>query len=127
MLATFCFGVVLSATAFAAQSIKLDLGLDINGKKSKAAIITKFNQEASLSSKDDAGNGYRITVFSKPVEADKKHEAVEMAFEIFEIFGNKSTLVASPKVISLMGQKAALETQGEHGKTLSLSVVPTLQ
>jgi hypothetical protein len=128
LLSVFCLGLLLSATASAAQSVKLDMNLDMNGKKSTPSIIVNFDKEATLTSKDDSGNGYEIVVLSKQFKNKDKNakKAVEMSFKIFELVDNKSTLVASPRVTSLIGEEATLETQSKDGKMMSLSIVPTI-
>lgn len=115
-----------ASTALASQAVQLKMNLELNGKKSSPIIVTNFDQEAKISSHDDGGNGYEISIMPKHVKNDdpEAKPAVELSMKIFEVVNHKSKLVSSPKVISLLGEEASLEQMSGDNK-VRLSIVTT--
>ena len=117
--------LLVSASAFAADKVKLDMTLTLNGKVTQPKIIVLYGQAGTISEKDSAGNGFEIAV--TPTEAsipNKLGKAVKLDFVISELKGNEKTVVGSSEITTLLGQSAIISQKKPGGRSLRLVVLP---
>jgi hypothetical protein len=54
--------LLTSHIAFASNTAKLDMKLTLNGKTATPSVVTQYGQAATVSQKDESGQGYEILV-----------------------------------------------------------------
>jgi hypothetical protein len=123
------FGLILllaGPLAFASNTVKLDMKLTLNGKTENPSVITRYGQAATISQKDESGQGYEILVTPQiqKKSASKKQQSVNLDFSISEIKDNVKKMVSAPKITVLLGDTATI-TQGDpSAENLKLEVTP---
>jgi len=125
----FIFSVLLiawSINAVAANALKLNIVLNIDGKKSEPLIITNLNQETSIRSQDNNGNGYELKVLAEEVESIDIHskQDFDFSFQLYKLSKNKVKLLSSPKIRTPLNKRAKTELS-EETKNVSLEFKAT--
>ncbi len=122
---------LLSYSAFAAN-IQLNIGSKLtNGnstKTAKATILAKLGTEWEIPFQNDKNLVLKMKVSkSEEIMPDPKYNS-ENAFlfegKIIEKINGTETIIASPKVITLLGKEAIMTIDDSKKQTLELTIHP---
>lgn len=107
----------------AAPTLTIAMQLEIEGRPAMhSSAIVQLGQSASITQKTEGQTGYKIVVV--PTRGATGAQ-VKMAFEVFELQGATEKLLSSPRILTVVGDKARVEQKGENGNSFALTVTPT--
>lgn len=112
----------------AAEAVKLEMDLTVDVDCIAPAVIVNYGQEAEIYQEVEDGIGYAIAVTPTklPKASPEALQTVNLAMRIYKQENGSKRLISSPKITSMLGERALIETTSEE-QTLSLSVLPSPQ
>jgi len=122
--------IVVSWTVSAAQVVKLDMKLELDGKTSHSQVITSTSSPASITQVDSkTGDGYEIKVTPslEPRANEDAVQAVRMEFEVVRLTAGVRTVLFSPRATTLVGKSATFTTESGPAHPIRLEVVPSIE
>lgn len=118
-------GLMSTITAYAVTPnlVTLDLTLSMNGKLvSQPQVKTAFGQTATVTSKSNTGN----ETFLEITPVLQPDNLISMKLKTGEVISGKKISMSEANVLTRIGEKAQISTQGNNNKNLSITVTPTL-
>lgn len=117
----------LSLQAGAAEYVKVDMKLKINGElKASPRVLVNDRKTATISQVNEAGRGteFEVTPDLKPV--DGKHaDAVSLDIKIYAVEPGARRLIGTLHALTRNGHEVSLTQEGLQ--RLELSVLPSVQ
>ena len=109
--------------ALAAQTVKLDMRLELNGRLvSHPRVNLMIGKKGTIVQGVNAISSYAIEITPRWRGKDK----VQLSFIVKQTLRGKTTLLSTPRVVTLIGQTAMLEQRNREMPRLRLVVTPTL-
>jgi hypothetical protein len=124
---------LFSISAFAGISLDIDLKNNENGQKIELKKnITVYLDETKTISIPNSNKIVEIKVSDKlpevMTEEHKSNDKLLIELKIVEIIGKARKIISSPKIITLIGREAKMETfenESQKEAIMSLKVIPT--
>lgn len=131
LVPAFCAAYCLCFSASAANGIKLQMALTLNGKTIYPELVALPGETATIVERGDSGSGLEISVRPTLGYLERSAKQVELAFIISRVEQGRKEKIASPRVITRLGEIAVLQQNKERSRgrryDLELKVTATEQ